>query len=89
MIALLEYDNVIGSLMHVMYCTRLDIALVMCKLSRFTSNPSVEHWNAIGRVLGYLKRTINLGLFYNKYPIVLEGYSDVSWIANASDNKYT
>ena len=77
----------IGSLMYVMYCTRLDIAFAMCKLSRFTSNPSVEHCNPIGRVLGYLKRTINLVLCYNNYPAVLEGYSNASWISNASDTK--
>ena len=88
-VAELEYASAIGSLMYVMYCTRLDITFPMCKLSRFTSNPSVEHWNAIGRVLGYLKRTINLGLFYNNYPVVLEGYSDASWISSASDNKST
>ena len=62
----------IGSLMYAMYCTRPDIIFAVCKLSRFTSNPSVEYWNAIGRVLGYLKRTIILGLFYNNYPAVLE-----------------
>ena len=75
MVAQLEYASVIGSLMYAMHCTRPDIAFAVCKLSRFTSNPSVEHWNAIGSVLSYLKRTINLGLFYNNYPAgMLVGY---------------
>ena len=75
--------------MYAMHCTRPDIAYVVCKLSRFTSSPSIEHWKAIARVLGYLKRTKNLGLFYNNFPAVLEGYTDASWITSANDNKST
>lgn len=58
-------------------------------MSRFVSSPSVEHWNTIGMILGYLKRTIKIGVFYNDNLVVLEGYSDVSWITNAKDNKST
>ena len=88
-VAQLEYASVVGSLMNAMHCTMPDIAFAVCKMSRFTSNPNVEHWKANGRILGYLKMTIHLGLFYNDYPEVLEAYSDVSWITNTSDNKST
>ncbi|KAL0283755.1 UNVERIFIED_CONTAM: hypothetical protein Sangu_2869500 [Sesamum angustifolium] len=59
------------------------------RLSRFTSNPSIEHWKGIRRVFGYLKGTANLGLFYNRFPAVLEGYSDASWITSIGNNKST
>lgn len=72
-----------------MHCIRPDIAFAVCKLSRYTSKPSVEHWIAIARVLGYLKRTIHFGLFYNNFPTVLEGYTDASWITSANDNMST
>ena len=75
--------------MYATHCTRPDIAFAMCKISRYTSNPSTEDWKAIGRILEYLKRTKNLGLFYYDFPTVLEGYSDASWIIIASDNKST
>ena len=88
-VAQIEYASAIGSLMYAMHCTRPDIAFTVCKLSRFTSNPSVEHWKAIARVLGYLKKTMNLGLLYNKFPAVLEGYTDASWITSIKDNKST
>ena len=88
-VAQIEYASAIGSLMYAMHCTRPDIAYAVCKLSRFTSSPSVDHWKAIARVLGYLKRTKNLGLFYNNFPAVLEGYTDASWITSANDNKST
>ncbi|GJV03782.1 hypothetical protein Tco_1337351 [Tanacetum coccineum] len=51
------------------------------KLSRYTSNPSTHHWQAIKRVLKYLKKTIDHSLTYTGYPLVLEGYTDASWIS--------
>jgi hypothetical protein len=70
-----------------MHCTRLDIAFAVNKLSRYTSNPSAEHWKAIARVLGYLKKTKDLGLYYSGYPAVLEGYSNANWVTSVGDNK--
>jgi hypothetical protein len=72
-----------------MHCTRLYIVFTISKLSRYISNPSIDHWKAITKVFGYLKRTVNFGLFYNNFLVVLEGYIDSSWITNASDNKST
>ncbi|KAL2542148.1 Retrovirus-related Pol polyprotein from transposon TNT 1-94 [Abeliophyllum distichum] len=66
-----------------------DIAFAISKLSRFTSNPSEEHWKAIGRVLGYLKKTKDLGLQYSKFSAILEGLTDASWISNTGENKST
>ena len=67
-IAQLEYTIAIGNIMYGMHCTRPNISFSVGKLSRFTSNPSVDHWKVIGRVLGFLKKTISLGLFYSKSP---------------------
>ena len=38
-----EYSRVIGNLMYLMNCTRLDIAYVVNKLSRYTNNPRAKH----------------------------------------------
>ncbi|GJZ08135.1 zinc finger, CCHC-type containing protein [Tanacetum coccineum] len=46
----LEYSIVIGCLMYAMTCTRPDIAFAVGKLSRYTSNPSTHHWQAIQRI---------------------------------------
>ena len=85
----LSYASAIGSLMYAMHCTRSDIAFAVCKLSRYTHNPSTEHWKAIARIFGYLKRTKALALTYGGFPSVLEGYSDASWITSINDNKST
>uniref|UniRef100_A0A2N9J2D4 Uncharacterized protein n=1 Tax=Fagus sylvatica TaxID=28930 RepID=A0A2N9J2D4_FAGSY len=88
-IAQLEFASAIGSMMYAMHCTRPDIAFAVNRLSRYTSNPSAEHWKAIARVLGYLKKTKDLGLYYSGYPVVLEGYSDANWVTSVGDNKST
>ncbi|GJS63364.1 zinc finger, CCHC-type containing protein [Tanacetum coccineum] len=72
----LDYSRVIGCLMYVMTYTRPDIAFVVGKLSRYTSNPGTQHWQAIQRVLKYLKKTMDYRLVYYGYPSVLEGYTD-------------
>ncbi|GJY28800.1 zinc finger, CCHC-type containing protein [Tanacetum coccineum] len=85
----LEYSRAIGSLMYAMTSTRPDIAYVVGRLSRFTSNPSRQHWQAITRVFKYLKGTMNYGLSYFGYPSVLEGYSDASWINYVENSSST
>nr|GEW32465.1 zinc finger, CCHC-type [Tanacetum cinerariifolium] len=55
----LEYSRVIGCLMYAMTCTRPDIAFVVGKLSRYTSNPgflaqSIRSSNAIALDSSYL-----------------------------------
>ncbi|GKD95415.1 hypothetical protein Tco_1375252, partial [Tanacetum coccineum] len=85
----LEYSRVIGCLMYAMTCTRPNIAFVVGKLSRYTSNPGTQHWQAIQWVLKYLKKTMDYRLIYTSYPLVLEGYADASWISNNEDNSST
>ncbi|GKB99120.1 zinc finger, CCHC-type containing protein [Tanacetum coccineum] len=85
----LEYCRVIGCLMYAINCTRSDIAFAVGKLSRYTSNPSTQHLQAIQQVLKYLKKAIDYKLTYTDYLLVLEGYTDASWISNSEDNSST
>ena len=73
-----KYAQIIGSLMFLTNCTRLDIAYVVSRLSRYTHNPSIEYWDAISKLLRYLKGTLDFGLSYCGYPTVLEGYCDAN-----------
>ncbi|GKC31305.1 hypothetical protein Tco_1038599, partial [Tanacetum coccineum] len=79
----LEYSSVIGCLMYAMFGTRYDIAFAVDKLSRYTSNPSTQYWQAIQRVLKYLKKTMDYRLTYTGYLSVLEvfllGGGAISW----------
>nr|GEV28808.1 zinc finger, CCHC-type [Tanacetum cinerariifolium] len=85
----LKYSRVIGCLMYDITCTRPDIAFAVGKSSRYTSNPGTQHWQAIQRVLEYLKKTMNYRLVYSGYPSVVRGYTDASWISNIEDNLST
>ncbi|GKA85045.1 zinc finger, CCHC-type containing protein [Tanacetum coccineum] len=85
----LEYSRVIGCLMYAMTSTRPYITYAVGRLSRFTSNPSRQHWQAITRVFKYLKGTMNYDLSYIGYPSVLEGYSDASRINHVEDSSST
>ena len=82
-----EYASILGSLMYVMNCTRLDIACAVSKLSRFTVRPNENHWKAMKLLLGYLKHTQDYALHYTEYPAVLEGYCDANWITGTKDTK--
>ena len=64
--------------MYAMTCARLDITFAVGKLSRYTSNPSQAHWQAVYRILKYLKHTMDYGIYYTRYPSVLEGLSNAS-----------
>ncbi|KAK4389561.1 Retrovirus-related Pol polyprotein from transposon TNT 1-94 [Sesamum angolense] len=64
--------------------TRPDISFSVSKLARYTSCPDKTHWGALDRVLRYLKDTVSLAIHYGRFPAVLEGYSDASWIAKNS-----
>ncbi|GJZ28272.1 zinc finger, CCHC-type containing protein [Tanacetum coccineum] len=78
-------------------CTLVSTPLDTCeklmpnrgKLSRYTSNPGTQHWQAIQMVLKYLKKTMNYRLVYSGYPSVLEGYTGASWISGTEDNSST
>jgi hypothetical protein len=78
----LRYSQMIGSLMYLPSATRPDISFAVSKLSRFTSNPGDDHWRALERVMHYLVGTMDYGIHYFGYPVVLEGYSDANWISN-------
>nr|GFA43837.1 hypothetical protein [Tanacetum cinerariifolium] len=77
-------------------CTRFEIYLRVVLVDQrtldktwYTSNPGTQPWQAIQRVLKYLKKTMDYILTYTGYPSVLKGYIDASWIINTEDNSST
>ena len=85
----LRYAQIIGSLMYLMNSTRPNMAYAVGRLSRYTQNPSKDHWTAIDRLARYLRGTIDYGLNYSSTPQVLEGYSDANWISGYDEIKST
>ena len=67
----LKYSQMIGSLLYIANKSRLDIAYAVGRLSRYTHNPSKEHWNALERVFKYLRGTMDYSLCYKGFPNVV------------------
>ncbi|CAL2230985.1 unnamed protein product [Prunus armeniaca] len=85
----LKYSQMIESLMYIANKTRADIAYVVGRLSRYTHNPSRDHWNDLERVFKYLRGSLDYSICYKGFPCVVEGYSDANWITDSSDVKST
>ena len=73
----LPYASAIGSLMYIQVCTRPDIALAVGILGRYQSNPGLEHWRVVKKVMQYLQGTKNYSLTYKHVDhLEVSGYTD-------------
>jgi hypothetical protein len=83
--------QLIGSLMYAAVGSRPDLCAPVNILSRFQSKPCKELWNALKRVLRYIKGTLELKLVYEKYKNgpKLVGYVDADWGRDTEDRKST
>ncbi|KAL4198607.1 hypothetical protein AMTRI_Chr03g46830 [Amborella trichopoda] len=75
--------------MYAMSYNRPDIVFALGILSRYSRNPGQGHWNAIYRILRYLKGTIDYVLHYVGDSSILEGYSDANWITDFEESRST
>ena len=75
--------------MHLMNFSRPDIEYAVCRLSIYAHNPNNDHWSAFVRLMKYLKGTMNYGIIYSGFPVVLEGYNDANWISDLDEIKCT
>jgi len=65
LVSQLKYSHLIGSLFYISNKTRPNISYTLGRLSRYTSNPSREHWIAFEKVFKYFRGTIGYYLTYN------------------------
>jgi hypothetical protein len=76
----IPYASAVGSLMYAQVCTRPDIAFITGLLARFQTNPGLKHWEAIKKVLRYLRGTKNIMLTYRKSnELKFVGYADADF----------
>jgi hypothetical protein len=86
-----DYRGLIGSLQYLVRGTRPDIANAVRELSCFLSCYNETHWKEARRVLMYLKKTSNYGLFMdgNKGTVNYEVYTDASFACRQKERKST
>ncbi|CAI7851811.1 unnamed protein product, partial [Closterium sp. NIES-54] len=78
-----SYPELVGCLMYLMTCTRLDLAYPLSILARYVApgRHRPEHWEAAKMVLCYLCSTSSMGLMLGgRGPIFLTGHEDASWV---------
>ena len=77
------YFSAISALMYLANCTRPDIAFSVNLLARYSSAPTLRHWNGVKHVLRYLRGTTDMGLFYpNKSNRQLVGYANAGYLSD-------
>ncbi|CAM8972742.1 unnamed protein product [Rhodiola kirilowii] len=81
------YASAIGSLMYAMVCTRPDIAHAVGVVSRFMGNPKKKHWEAVKRILRYLKGTTEHALCFEGKKVELAGYVDADLASSDIDKR--
>ncbi|CAI7820730.1 unnamed protein product [Closterium sp. NIES-53] len=84
------YTELVGCLMHLMTCTRPDLAYPLSLLARYVAPDRHRkvHWDAAKRVLRYLCSTSGMGLVLGgRGPVVLTGHADASWVDDLSTQR--
>jgi len=84
-----QYAQINGSLLHLMSFSRPYIAYAVGRLSRYTQCPNKEHCDALGRLMRYLRGSMDYVIEYSGFHAVLEGYSDANWIFDSNETKST
>ncbi len=75
------YRSAVGGLMYIAKMTRPDILFAVIAVSRYNQDPGKPHWEAVKRILSYLKGTMDHGPCYGRasQANLLLGYSDSDW----------
>jgi hypothetical protein len=57
------YRRIVGSLIYITI-TRPDLSYVIGMVSQFMQTPQKPHFDAVKRILRYIKHTLQCGIFY-------------------------
>ncbi|GKG09886.1 hypothetical protein Tco_0338632 [Tanacetum coccineum] len=60
-----KYRTMIGALMY-LTSSRPDIIHATCLCTRYQAKPTKKHLKEVKRIFCYLRRTVNIGLWYTK-----------------------
>ena len=84
-----RYQRLVGKLIYLSH-TRPDLAYVVGVVSQFMHAPQEDHWEAVLRIVRYLKGTVGHGVLFKKHGhLEIHGYTDADWAGNPNDRKST
>ncbi|GKB07266.1 retrovirus-related pol polyprotein from transposon TNT 1-94 [Tanacetum coccineum] len=64
-----RYRGMIGTLMY-LTSSRPDLVFAVCMCARYQAKTTEKHLHAVKRIFRYLRRTINMGLWYSKDSLI-------------------
>ena len=79
------FRQAVGSLMYLMIGSRPELAYAVQNVSKYLSKYSLAHWEAVKRIIRYVKGTTDHGLEYGGDSVALTAYSDSDY---ADDTDY-
>ncbi|KAB1227925.1 Retrovirus-related Pol polyprotein from transposon TNT 1-94 [Morella rubra] len=83
------YRSVVGSLQYLSF-TRPDLSYAVNRVCQYMHAPRTPHWQAVKRILRYLRFSAHFGLFYSRSSSrVLSAYSDADWAGCPDDRRST
>lgn len=83
-----RYQAIVGSLLYISRYTRPDLSFAVGVVSKFAQNPGPEHFDAINRIIGYLKGTITTKvLLKGGETNILTVYCDADWASDQDERK--
>jgi hypothetical protein len=83
------YCSTIGSLQY-LSLTRPDLTFAVNSVYQFMHRPTKLHWQAVKRILRYLKHTVSHGLLLHRAQCNnLQAYSDADWVGCLDDRRST
>ncbi|XP_057989379.1 uncharacterized mitochondrial protein AtMg00810-like [Hevea brasiliensis] len=84
-----RYRRLVGKLNY-LTITRPDISFAVSVVSQFLQAPCSSHWDAVIRILRYIKGAPGQGLLYeDRGHSQIIGYSDADWAGSPSDRRST
>ncbi|CAM8910558.1 unnamed protein product [Rhodiola kirilowii] len=85
----LKYRSMVGGLQY-LTLTRPDISFAVNKVCQYLSNPTDVHWEAVKRILRYVKGNIDTGLnFRQSSRTRLSIFTDADWAGCTDDRRST
>ncbi|XP_050946536.1 secreted RxLR effector protein 161-like [Cucumis melo] len=86
----IPYASIVGSLLYAQTCTKPDINFVVGTLGRYQSNPIIDYWKVVKKVLRYLEGTKDYMLTYKRSDhLEVIGYSDSDFAGCVDTRKFT